>query len=102
MAMFKKMEKVFDILGEILAVLLVVVFALLIVNATFEFLPDGVLNVFEVIRNYGSLVLIAVVGLEAMSKRNFIFQIIFLALLALIVVFLFFPGTYDNLINIVK
>ncbi len=100
--MFKKMEKVFDILGEILAVLLVVVFALLIVNATFEFLPDGVLNVFEVIRNYGSLVLIAVVGLEAMSKRNFIFQIIFLALLALIVVFLFFPGTYDNLINIVK
>lgn len=100
--MFKKMEKVFDILGEILAVLLVVVFALLIINATFEFLPDGVLNVFEVIRNYGSLVLIAVVGLEAMSKRNFIFQIIFLALLALIVVFLFFPGTYDNLINIVK
>ena len=100
--MFKKMEKVFDILGEILAVLLVVVFALLIVNATFEFLPDGVLNVFEVIRNYGSLVLIAVVGLEAMSKRNFIFQIIILALLALIVVFLFFPGTYDNLINIVK
>ena len=100
--MFKKMEKVFDILGEILAVLLVVVFALLIVNATFEFLPDGVLNVFEVIRNYGSLVLIAVVGLEAMSKRNFIFQIIFLALLALIVVFLIFPGTYDNLINIVK
>ena len=100
--MFKKMEKVFDILGEILAVLVVVVFALLIVNATFEFLPDGVLNVFEVIRNYGSLVLIAVVGLEAMSKRNFIFQIIFLALLALIVVFLFFPGTYDNLINIVK
>ena len=100
--MFKKMEKVFDILGEILAILLVVVFALLIVNATFEFLPDGVLNVFEVIRNYGSLVLIAVVGLEAMSKRNFIFQIIFLALLALIVVFLFFPGTYDNLINIVK
>ena len=100
--MFKKMEKVFDILGEILAVLLVVVFALLIVNATFEFLPDGVLNVFEVIRNYGSLVLIAVVGLEARSKRNFIFQIIFLALLALIVVFLFFPGTYDNLINIVK
>lgn len=43
-----------------------------------------------------------VVGLEAMSKRNFIFQIIFLALLALIVIFLFFPGTYENLIGIVK
>ncbi len=100
--MFKKSEKFFDILGEILAVVLVIVFALLIINANFPFLPDSILNVFEVIRTYGSLVLIGVVGLEAMSKRNFIFQIIFLALCALIVIFLFFPDTYANLINIVK
>lgn len=100
--MFKGLEKVFDIIGEILAVVLVVVFALLIINANYSFLPDAVLNVFEVIRTYGSLILIAVVGLEAMSKRNFIFQIIFLALLALIVVFLFFRGTYENLIGLIK
>lgn len=100
--MFKGLEKVFDIIGEILAVVMVVVFALLIINANFSFLPDAVLNVFEVIRTYGSLVLIAVVGLEAMAKRNFVFQIIFLALLALIVVFLFFPGTYENLIGLIK
>ena len=100
--MFKGLEKVFDIIGEILAVVMVVVFALLIINANFSFLPDAVLNVFEVIRTYGSLVLIAVVGLEAMSKRNFIFQIIFLALLALIVVFLCFRGTYENLIGLIK
>ena len=100
--MFKGLEKVFDIIGEILAVVLVIVFALLIINANFSFLPDAVLNVFEVIRTYGSLVLIAVVGLEAMSKRNFVFQLIFLALLALIVVFLFFPGTYENLIGLIK
>ncbi len=100
--MFKKLEPVFDILGEILAVVLVVVFALLIIDANFSFLPQEVLNVFNVIMNYGFLVLCAVVGLEAMSKRNFIFQIIFLALLALIVIFLFFPGTYENLIEVVK
>ncbi len=100
--MFKGLEKVFDIIGEILAVVLVVVFALLIINANYSFLPDAVLNVFEVIRTYGSLILIAVVGLEAMSKRNFIFQIIFLALLALIVVFLCFRGTYENLIGLIK
>lgn len=100
--MFKGLEKVFDIIGEILAVVLVVVFALLIINANYSFLPDAVLNVFEVIRTYGSLILIAVVGLEAMAKRNFIFQIIFLALLALIVVFLCFRGTYENLIGLIK
>lgn len=100
--MFKGLEKVFDIIGEILAVVLVVVFALLISDANFNFLPDTVLNIFTVIKEYGALVLIGVVGCEAMSKRNFIFQIIFLALVALIVIFLFFPGTYENLIHIVK
>lgn len=100
--MFKKTEKFFDIIGEILAVVLVVVFALMIINANFSFLPDEVLNVFKIILNYGFLVLCAVVGLEAMSKRNFIFQLIFLAMLALIVIFLFFPGTYENLIGLVN
>ncbi len=100
--MFKGLEKVFDIIGEILAVVLVIVFALLIIDANFSFLPDTLANVFKVIQTYGGLVLIAVVGLEAMAKRNFIFQIIFLALLALIVVFMFFPDTYNNFINIIK
>ena len=99
--MFKSFEKVFDIIGEILAVLLVIVYALLIINSNFNFLPDSVYNVFEVIRAYGSLVLVGVVGCEAMSKRNFLFQIIFLALCALIVVFRFFPDTYSQFVNIV-
>ncbi len=100
--MFKGLEKVFDIIGEILAVALVVVFALLIIDANFPFLPAEVLNVFKIIMNYGFLVLCAVVGLEAMAKRHLVFQIIFLAMLALIVIFLFFPGTYDNLIGLIK
>ena len=100
--MFKGMEKVWDIIGEILAVVMVLVYALLIINAKFQFIPEGTFkNILEIIRTYGSILLVAVVGLEAMSKRNVIFQIIFIALLALIVVFLFFPETYQNLINLV-
>ena len=98
----KALEKVFDILGEIIAVVLVITFALLIIDANFKFLPDVLYNILNVIRNYGALGLIAVVGLEAISKRNIIFKILFLAMLALIVIFLFFPGTYENLINLVK
>ncbi len=100
--MFKGMEKVWDIVGEILAVVMVLVYALLIVNAKFGFIPEGTfLNILEILRTYGSLLLVAVVGLEAMSKRNLVFQIIFIALLALIVVFMFFPETYDKFINMV-
>ena len=101
--MFKESEKFFDLIGEILAVVLVLGYVVLILNANFSFIPEGVfLNILEILRTYGSLILVGVVGLEAMSKRNLVFQIIFIALLALIVVFLFFPGTYENLINLVK
>ena len=79
--MFKKMEKVWDIIGEILAVVMVLVYALLIINANFSFIPEGTfMNILEILRTYGSLLLVAVVGLEAISKRNIVFQIIFLAL----------------------
>lgn len=74
--MFKKSEKFFDIIGEILAVVLVLVYVVLILNANFSFIPEGVfLNILEILRTYGSLILVGVVGLEAMSKRNLVFQI---------------------------
>ena len=54
--MFKGMEKVWDIVGEILAVVMVLVYALLIVNAKFGFIPEGTfLNILEILRTYGSL-----------------------------------------------
>ncbi len=98
--MFTRSEKLWDILGEILAVVLVITYALLILNANFQFITNAtVLMVFDVLRTYGSLALVGVVGLEAISKRNLIFQIIFIALMALVVVFLFFPATYQNLMG---
>ena len=90
----KKLEPVFDIIGEILAVLLVAVYILCLANAQWQFITNSI------VRNYGALLLVAVVGLEAMSKRNIIFRIIFYAALAIIVIFLFFPGTYQNLIGL--
>ncbi len=101
--MFKKSEKLFDVLGEILAVVLVITYAVLIIDANFDFIPDGLfMNILQILRTYGSLALVGIVGLEAMSKRSFILQIVFLAMIALIVIFMFFPGTYENLIGWVK
>lgn len=97
----KKLEPVFDIIGEILAVLLVAVYILCLANAQWQFITNStVLKILDIVRNYGALLLVAVVGLEAMSKRNIIFRIIFYAALAIIVIFLFFPGTYQNLIGL--
>ena len=101
--MFKCTTKLWDILGEILAVVLVLTYALLIINANFQFIHNQtILMILDILRTYGSLALVGIVGLEAMSKRNFILQLIFLALCAIIVIFLFFPDTYTNLIGAIK
>ena len=103
-AVKQKISGVFDIIGEILAVLLVLVFALLIINANFNFLDKvpWLFKALTVVKEYGGLLLIAIVGIEAMVKRNIFFLIIFLALLALVIIFLFFPGTYQNFINLIS
>ena len=99
----KKLEPVFDILGEILAVFLVVVYILSLANAQWGFINNAtILNILSIARTYGSLLLVGVVGLEAISKRNFLFRIIFYICLAIIVIFLFFPNTYQNLIRLIS
>lgn len=102
--MFKKLEPFFDIMGEILAVLLVCIFIVSLADAQWDFLSGvpWLYNTIAIIRTYGTILLIAVVGLEAMCKRNIVFFIIFCVMLAVIIIFMFFPDTYDNLIHLIK
>ncbi len=100
--MFKRTSKFWDILGEILAVIFIITFAFMIVNANFNFITNPtVLMIFGIVKNYGALLIAGVVGLEAISKRNIVLQIIFLVFIGIIVIFLFFPGTYENLIGLI-
>lgn len=96
-----KFEKFFDVLGEIIAFLAIVLFALLIINAKFDFLPDKVVEILSYCKEWVGLVLIAVVGMEATIKRNILIRIIFYLLVAVVVIFMFFPETYNYLINLV-
>lgn len=93
---------VFDVIGEVLAVVYVVVFALLLIDAQWPFLSnvDWLYAIFKVIWTYGAFLIAAVVGLEAMIKRNFLLFLIFAALLAICVLFICFPGTYENLLDL--
>lgn len=99
----RAMSKFLDIVGEIVAVVLVLTWITLLANAQWGFLDElpEILNVLNIAKAYGGLILMAIVGMEAMSKRNVVFRIIFLAFLAIIVIFLFFPATYENLIGLI-
>ena len=98
----KKLQPFFDILGEILAILLVLTFLVSVADATFHFITDAtVLAVLTAIRTYGALALVAVVGMEAMCKCGFVLRVIFYVAVAIIVIFMFFPGTYNYLIGLI-
>mgnify|MGYP000803762679 FL=1 len=97
--MRKSLEKVFDIIGEILAVLALILYVFLAINAQFMFLPDGVLNVLMVIQQYSFIIVTIVVGFEAMIKRNLLFRIIFYVIVAAVVILQFFPGTWYRVDN---
>lgn len=91
------LEKFLDIFGEILAFTTVALYAVLIINATWPFIPQGTfLNILLVAKNYASLAVVAVVGLEAVVKRGFVIKLIFIILLAIVIIFQFFPGTWAN------
>ena len=97
----KSFEKVLDVLGEIIAFLAVALLALIIINAKFDFIPEKIAGILSVCKEWVGLVLIAVVGLEATIKRNILIRIIFYLLVAVVVVFMFFPSTFDYLTGLV-
>ena len=97
-----KLEKVFDVLGEILAFVTAVVWALVIIDQNFSFLPETMVNIFNVSKAWLLLALVAIVGLEATIKRNIIIRILFYVILAVLIIFHCFPGTYDYLVGLVK
>lgn len=93
----EKLEKILDTVGEILAFITVALYAVLIVNATWTFIPQGTFfDILLIAKNYASLAVVVVVGLEAVVKRGFIIKLIFIILLAIVIIFQFFPGTWAN------
>lgn len=98
----EKLEKVFDFLGEIIAFVTAVVWALVIIDQNFHFLPEVVVNIFNVVKSWLLLVLVGVVGFEATIKRNIVIRLIFYIIMAILIIFHCFPGTYDYLIGLIK
>ena len=92
MVLGKKLEKVFDFLGEILAVLTIILVAFLYINGTFKFITDqNLITLLYTIREYAILGTIIVVGIEFAVKRSFMFFVLFCVVATVAVLFSFFP-----------
>lgn len=94
---------ILNILAETVAFLTIVLFLVLLINANWEFIhSESIMNVLNIMKFYAPFVLTLIVGLQVTSRQPFLVRIIFYIAIAMIIVFQFFPGTWDNFINLTK
>lgn len=97
------MADLLGLLAETIAFFTIALYLVLIINANWSFISSvGLLNVLNVLKFYAPLALLLVVGLQVTSKQPFLIRIIFYIAIAIIVVFQFFPGTWENFVGIAR
>lgn len=93
----------FDILGKIVAIIMVLTLLTLIVNENFpSFIPENVINILNYVTKYGYITLLGIVGCEAVSKSNIVIRILFIVAFAIIIISSFFPTLFAQMIDLIK
>lgn len=97
-------KQIFDVIGCLAAIVTVLTYLVLCINATWSFIPDGsfIMNVLMAIRTWAPLVVVAIVGIEYVADKNIVFRILLYIMIALIVIFMFFPNTWSQVVGIIK
>lgn len=97
-------KQILDVVGMLCAAITILVYLVLCINATWEFIPADsfVMNVLRVIQTYAPLAVVGIVGLEFVSEKSLVMKIIFYVAIALVVVFMFFPSTWNNFVGVIK
>ncbi len=96
-------KQIFDVIGCICAVITVLTYVVLCINSQWSFIPDGsfIMKVLLIIRTYAPLIVVAIVGIEFFSTKNIVLRIIYYVMIAIVVVFMFFPSTWSHFVGLI-
>jgi len=96
-------KQILDVVGCIAAFVTIVTYLVLCIDATWSFIPEGsfIMTVLKAIRTWAPLVVVAIVGVEYIAEKHIIFRVIVYLMIALVVVFMFFPDTWTKIVGIV-
>ena len=97
-------KQIFDVIGCLAAIVTVLTYLVLCINATWPFIPESsfIMNVLMAIKTWAPLVVVAIVGIEYVADKNIVFRILLYIMIALIVIFMFFPNTWSQVVGIIK
>lgn len=100
-------KQILDVIGCIAAVITILTYVILCINATVvaagkTFIPEAsfIMNVLKVIQTYAPLIVVGIVGLEFVANKHLVFRILFYVLIALVVIFMFFPATWSQMVGL--
>ena len=103
-----KLEKGIDFIGEVLAFFTVGLWVFMFLQYTFSFIPADamagswtVVGMLEYIKTWATLLILGLKGLEFALKRGFMTFLIYIALVAACVIFMFLPSVWENLFGAV-
>lgn len=95
-------KKFLNWIGGVAAFLTVAVYVVLIIHAKWAFLPEQVLNILAIVKVWAPLIVVGIVGLEFVQDKSFILKLLFLILCAVVVLSMFFPSTWEDIVGIIK
>jgi len=96
------MKKFWNVLGQILGFLTIILYAFLYTDAQFHFgLPAEVMTYLVLARQFAALAVAAIVGMEFVSGKK-LFVFIYILVLAIVVIFMFFPTLGDQLVALLN
>ncbi|PKL01399.1 MAG: hypothetical protein CVV56_02010 [Tenericutes bacterium HGW-Tenericutes-1] len=96
------MKKFWNVLGQILGFLTIVLYAFLYTDAQFGFgIPSNIMDYLILARQFAALAVAAIVGMEFVSGKK-LFAFIYILILAIIVIFMFFPTLGESLVSMLN
>lgn len=99
----KPLQKALDIISGILAFLVIALLAFSYINAVFEITDNELLlKIITYAQTYAVLGVVAIVGLEFVIDKGLILTIIYLALVAVVVIFSFLPDVQAQILALIK
>ncbi len=97
------LSKILSIVNKILAFAVLLAYALFAINMNWPFITnDTLISIIKGVMYYGPLAICGMVMIEFAIKRNIIIQLVVYAIIAIAIIFQFFPETLDAIFSIAK
>ena len=97
-------KQILSAVGCIAAILTLAVYLAFAIHSAWPFLDEAAsyYNVLLVVRVWAPFVVVGITCLEYVSNKNWFIRIVIYAAIALVVIFMFFPGTWDEFVGFVN